>query len=160
MNRLGRTRYIMRTRHAKPATFGQPTFAFHPFAGVFDLVETFIQTIGIYHQAVAGEHRRTKQIGAAHRKRIKPKITRHTVKYAFKRMPHIHRAVATHCTTGWLIGVNPIAIILNVGDVIDPLKQRPSIKDRHKAIARIGATAHYDFAINGCDLAGFGQAQL
>src|SRR6266511_963183 len=66
---------------------------------------------------------------------------------------HIDGAMAAHGATGWLIGQDPVAVVLDIADVVQGGEQGPGIENGHHAIAAKGATALNDPTLNRGDVA-------
>ena len=151
VDRLGGAADVMRAGHAEALARRQLAEALAPSAGVLDRVEAFAEPVAVDHQIVHGAGRRLQQVGAPHRERIEPEFARHAVDQAFEGMARVDRAVPAHGAAGRQIGVDPVAVVLDRGNIVEALQQRAGIENGDDAVAGIGAAALHHLAFAGGD---------
>ena len=149
VNRLGGAADIMRAGHAEAFARRQLAEALAPAAGALDFVETFGEPVAVHGEIIQRAGRRLQQIGAPHGKRIEPELARHAVDQTFEGVPHVDRAVPAHGAAGRQIGVDPVAVVFDRGNIVDALQQRAGIENGDDAVAGVSAAALHHLAFAG-----------
>ena len=95
-------------------------------------------------KAVNGNARSLKQIALTDFRGIQVQFCRKLVQLGFESKAHVYGAMSAHGAAGGLVGQYPVAVVLNVRNVIKRAQQRPGIKNRHNAIGAVcSAVLHH-----------------
>src|SRR5665811_356239 len=100
-----------------------------PAAGALDAVEAFRQSVTVDHQVIHGACRRLQQIGAPHGEGVEPQLAGHAVEQIFEGMARVDRTVPAHGAAGRQIGVDPVTVVLDRGNIVEALQQRAGIEN-------------------------------
>src|SRR6476646_9414468 len=155
---------VVRARH--PQAFAdaiaacQLTSASAPTTFALDPVQTFRQTVRVHHQIVVRKGRRRQEVGTAYDERIEPQLSRHLVEEAFEGKTDVDGSMTAEGTTRRRVGKNATARVLDIVQVIDRVKHRAGIQDRHHAITRVRTATLIAIAFDRSDASILAQADL
>ena len=93
----------------------------------------------MHAQSIHRDARRLKQIAATDFSRINLQFDGEFIELRLESKAHIDRAVTAHGATCGLVSEHAVAVILNVGDVVERAEQRAGIKNRDHAVRAVAA---------------------
>src|SRR5262249_34128001 len=131
-----------------------------PAARLLDPVHALRQAVAVHHQVVVGKGRRGEVVRAPHRQRIKSELARHLVEQALEGEADVDGAVAAERAARRRVGEHALADVFDVVQVVDGIKHRAGIENRHDAVAGMRAAALVALALDGGDLAVPAHAEL
>src|SRR5262249_3359437 len=131
--------HVVTAGDAEPTRLGQIAFAIFPAGVVYDLLNALRKAVTLHAQAVHGDARWLEQIPLADLRRIDFQLCCNLIELRFKSEANIHGSVAAHRAAGWLIGKHAIALILNIGNVVQRAEQRAGVKNRNYPIRAVSA---------------------
>ena len=129
----------MAARDAESATARQLAFALTPARARYNLLDAFRQAIALHPQAIHRDRWRLQKISFANCRRVHSDRRSELIELRLKSETHVHGAVPAHRAAGRLVGKHTVAVVADVGNVIERAEKRAGIKNGHHAIRTVSA---------------------
>ena len=152
-DRVGRAAHVVTARHAQAAALGQLTLALFPAGALDHFLDALGQAVALHAQAVHRDAGRLEQIVLANLGGIHADLGGQFVELRFEGKADVDRAVAAHGAADRLVGQHAIAVVLNVGNVVERAQQRAGVKNGDDAVGAVGAAILDDAGFDGGDAA-------
>ena len=131
---------VVTASQSQSPSLAQLAFALLPSGAFNHLLNRFRQAIALHAQAVDGDTGWLEQIAAPNLGRINAQLGANLIELRLEGKAHIDRAVPAHGSACRLVGQHAIAVVLNVGNVVQGAQQRARIKNSDDAIRTVRAT--------------------
>src|ERR1700674_2996152 len=159
-DRICRAAYVVAAGDAQAAALRQLALALFPTRARNNFFDALGQSVTLHAETVHRDARRLEQIALTNLGGIHSHLGCKFVQLRFEGESYIHGAVAAHRSANRLVGQDAVAVILNVGDVVQRAQQRAGIENGYDAIGAIGSAILHDSCLDGGDAAVVGDSSL
>ena len=132
---------------------GSLPFALFPSRALDRFLDALWQSVALHAQAVDRDAGRLEQIALANLGGIQSYFGGKFVQLRFEGEADVDGAVTAHGSADRLVGQDAVAVVLNVGDVVERAQQRAGIKNGDDAVGAVGSAVLDDAGFDGGDAA-------